>query len=185
MRTVPDVPCTGTLVVSILAVTSMTSQPTHQPDLPELQARLPELFVQLLAEMSFADAWALGSPEEIQIALGASTVACCVPFTGDLAGVVALAADPATLTDLAAGFHSLPDEMVDDGTRLEFLAEAGALLVRELALDSGKGLHLVPGAPRLPTVGEIALSWRRDGVLKAGFGCNGDGWMIALVRFDA
>lgn len=162
----------------------MTSQPTYRPDLPELQARLPELFVQLLAEMAFADAWVLRTPEELQAALGAATVACCVPFAGDFKGVVAVAADPTTLTDLAAGFHSLPDEMVDDGTRLEFLAEAGALLVRELAMAPGREIHLAPGAPRLPTVGEIGLAWKAEGVVRAGFGCNGDGWMVVLVRFD-
>lgn len=163
----------------------MTSQLPIRPDLPELQQRLPELFVQLLAEMAFADAWSLGSPEENSVALGAASVACCVPFSGASSGVAFVAADPTTLTDLAAGFHSLPDEMVDDGTRLEFLAEAGALLVRELGAVPGAEFHLVPGAPRLPGPSELAKLWSDPACLKAGFGCNGGGWMVVVVRFDA
>lgn len=146
---------------------------------------LPDLFVQLLAEMAFADAWILGSPEEADVALGAASVVCCVPFSGGAAGLVLVAADPVCLTDLAAGYHSLPDEMVDDGTRLEFLAEVGALLVREMGTSAGGDIRLAPGAPRIPQAGEMARLWAGPATLKAGFGCNGDGWMAVAVRFDA
>jgi len=178
------VPCTGTFVVSTVAVTSMTLQQPKHSDFAELPQQLPTLFVQLLAEMAFADAWVLGSPEEVGVARGAATVCCCVPFHGLRSGVVLVAADPALLTDLAAGYHSLPDEMVDDGTRLEFLAEAGALLVREISGLCSIPSQLVPGAPRLPLVGEIPSLWSDHHCLKAGFGCNGDGWMVVAVRFD-
>lgn len=149
-----------------------------------LRRQLPEAFVQLLAEMAFADAWPLGSPEESAVALGASTVSCCVPFTGTEKGVVLIGADSVTLTDMAAGYHSLPDEMVDDGTRLEFLAEAGATLVREMGLFPDVSAHFVPGPPRLPTLGEIQSMWRDRQSFTGGFGCNGDGWMILAVRVD-
>ncbi len=160
--------------------------PVSQPaDRLEQFRHLPEAFVQLLAEMAFADAWILGSPEEADVALGAASVACCVPFSGGASGLVLVAADPTCLTDLAAGYHSLPDEMVDDGTRLEFLAEVGALLVREMGATPGGDLRLAPGAPRIPQLGEMDRVWVDSATLKAGFGCNGDGWMALAVRFDA
>lgn len=149
-----------------------------------LRKHLPEAFVQLLAEMAFADTWHLGSPEEAAVALAASSVACSIPFSGTEKGVVLIGADLATLTDIAAGYHSLPDEMVDDGTRLEFLAEAGAMLIREMGLLPDVSGHFIPGAPRLPAIGEIGTMWRDPGAFTGGFGCNGDGWMILSVRLD-
>ncbi|MCB9496458.1 MAG: hypothetical protein H6686_06180 [Fibrobacteria bacterium] len=153
-------------------------------DLEELRQRLPILFVRTLAEMAFADAWKLHSHEELMVAKAQAQVACLVPLTGDLRGSLAIAADPVTLTDLAAGYHSLPDEMVDDGTRLEFLAELGALLVRQIADPANSEIHVAPGPPRIPAPGEID-SFCSDGrCLHEGFGCNGNGWMLLLARFD-
>lgn len=149
-----------------------------------IRKHLPEAFVRLLAEMAFADTWHLGSPEEAAVALAASTTTCCIPFSGTEKGVVLMGADPATLTDIAAGYHSLPDDMVDDGTRLEFLAEAGAMLIREMGLLPEVSGYFVPGAPRLPVIGEIGSMWRDAGAFSGGFGCNGDGWMILSVRLD-
>lgn len=149
-----------------------------------LRRQLPETFVQLLAEMAFADTWPLGSPEESTVARGASSVCCCVPFSGTERGVVLMGADSVTLTDMAAGYHSLPDEMVDDGTRLEFLAEAAATLVREMGALPDVAAHFVPGPPRLPMTGEIESLWTARDTFACGFGCNGDGWMILAVRLD-
>lgn len=149
-----------------------------------LRRHLPEAFVQLLAEMAFADTWPLGSPEESAVALGACAVACCVPFSGTARGVLLIGADSVTLTDMAAGYHSLPDEMVDDGTRLEFLAEAGAMLVREMGPLPDVEARFVPGAPRLPVVGEADSIWNDPRSCTGGYGCNGDGWMILAVRLD-
>jgi len=162
----------------------MTLPVSQHPDRLGQFRQLPDLFIQLLAEMAFADAWILGSPEESDVARGAASVACCVPFSGGASGMVVVAADPVCLTDLAAGYHSLPDEMVDDGTRLEFLAEVGALLVREMGASAGSDTRLAPGAPRLSAPGEMDRLWADPSTLKSGFGCNGDGWMAVVVRFD-
>lgn len=167
----------------MLAVT-MTSIPSISSKREALCRQLPEAFVQMLAEMAFADAWALGSPEENAVALGASSVVCCVPFSGSERGLAFVGADFATLTDLAAGYHSLPDEMVDDGTRLEFLAEIGTLLIREMGAFPDVSAHYVPGAPRMPMPGELESLWADPTSFTVGFGCNGDGWMIFAVRLD-
>lgn len=157
------------------------SQPVQRSDLPnvpaEMVAVLGSTFQRLLAEATFADAWI---PAALPVREGDASQALHVELAvlDPWRGRLFLSGDLETVLDLAAGFHSLPDGMVDRGIALDFLAEIGALLLRDLFCASDAPLKL--GDPREIDSAEAAAIWSSASA-KVELGCN-QGRLRAALR---
>lgn len=161
------------------------SQASHDAELRQaLTAILGPALAHLLAEMAFADAWSLDS-----VRLGGAPSRCdrwcLLPVRGDWTGSLLLGCDAREAARLAAGYYSLPDHLVDEGTSLEFLAELGGALVRELGRRVGVGFDVRLQEPRLPQPDEIEGLLHSPSAGRAALGCNEDGVFVGAVSVDA
>lgn len=154
-----------------------TAQPLPLP--PEIPAVLESTFQRLLAESTFADAWPmpeLASDDEAPLRCPLQVI---LPLSSPWKGRILIAGDRETVFDLAAGFHSLPDEMVDEGIALDFLAEIGGLLARDLFC--GVDLPVTLMEPSAPDLAIGRAFWQEEQTGRAALGCNG-GRMITALR---
>lgn len=141
------------------------------PTVPsEVAAVLGSTLQRILAEVTFADAWIRPEVSSDPSAVVPSDLHVLLPQTSPWVGRLLLSGDLATVQDLAAGFHSIPDQMVDRTIALDFLAELGSLLLRDLfcasdlAVTLGDPLELSPSA--------ADLFWKDAGTARAALGCN-------------
>jgi len=145
----------------------------------EILAVLESTFQRLLTECTFSDAWSMPQLAADEDAPSRCPLQVVLPMSSPWQGRILIAGDRETVFDLAAGFHSLPDQMVDEGIALDFLAEIGGLLVRDLfcAVE-------LPVALLEPTALDPAIAralWQEESTGRAALGCNG-GRMIAALR---
>lgn len=144
----------------------------------EATAIIETTFQRILAEATFADAWPLtGAPAED--ALSQTELKIVLPLHSPWKGTILVGASEATAKDLAAGFHSLPDTMVDRSLASEFLAELAEMLARDIFCASD--IAVEAGAPSEPSLELAADYWARSVGSRTVQGCNGAGRMIAAL----
>jgi hypothetical protein len=143
----------------------------------EVAAVLGSTLQRLLAEVTFADAWILpdaDSPDR----LPADDLLVELPVTAPWNGRLLLTGDLATVQDLAAGFHSIPDEMADRSISLDFLAELGSILLRDLFCASDVAVSLRD--PRELSAADAAGFWSAASASRVALGCNQGRIHVAL-----
>jgi len=144
----------------------------------EAAAILETTFQRILAEATFADAWPLSGVSEDD-ALSLTELKVLLPLTSPWKGCILVGASEATAKDLAAGFHSLPDAMVDRSLASEFLAEIAEMLARDIFCASD--LPVATGAPSEPSPETAKEYWSKSVGTRTVQGCNGTGRMIAAL----
>lgn len=158
----------------------MSPQPSQPQALPpEILAVLESTFQRLLAESTFSDAWPMPELAADQEATLRCPLQVVLPMASPWKGRILVAGDRETVFDLAAGFHSLPDEMVDEGIALDFLAEIGGLLARDLFCAVDLPITLLE--PSSPDLAIARAFWQEEPTGRTALGCNG-GRMIAALR---
>lgn len=145
---------------------------------PEIPAVLESTFQRLLAESTFADAWPLPELAADEEAPQSCPLRVILPLSSPWKGRILIAGDRDTVFDLAAGFHSLPDEMVDEGIALDFLAEIGGLLARDLFCAVDLPVTLLE--PTAPDLAIFRAFWQEEPTGRAALGCNGGRMLVAL-----
>jgi len=145
----------------------------------EVASILESTFQRLLAESTFADAWP--RPELVSRPETVSEVGFHVllPVRSPWIGRLLLAGDADTVRDLAAGFHSVPDSMVDKAIALDFLAEIATLLVRDLFCVSDSPVQALEPLELSPT--EAVGIWERAASARTVLGCNQGRILAALL----
>jgi len=150
------------------------------PTVPvEVASILESTFQRLLAEATFADAWPrpeLSTRSETISEVGFHVM---LPVLSPWKGRVLLAGDEETVRDLAAGFHSIPDAMVDKAISLDFLAELATLLVRDLFCVSDDPVDVGEPAELEPSVARIL--WEEAAQARTVLGCNQGRILAALL----
>lgn len=144
----------------------------------EAAAILESTFQRILAEATFADAWPLTGINDAEI-LSQTDLKIVLPLHTPWNGFVLVGATEATAKDLAAGFHSLPDKMVDRSLASEFLAEMAEMLARDIFCASD--VPVEAGSPTEPDPDVAAAFWSRSAGSRTVQGCNGAGRMIAAL----
>lgn len=145
----------------------------------EAAAILEPTFQRILAEAMFADAWSLPA-SATNDAMDSVELRLLVPLVAPWKGSVMVGATESTAIDLAAGFHSLPDAMVDRALALEFLAELAEMLARDLFCASDIPVEVgMPSELRQETATDL---WSSATGSRCVLGCNGSGRMaVALL----
>lgn len=153
---------------------------THLPVVPlEVVSVLESTLQRLLTESTFADAWPIPDATSRPDAIAQAGFHVLLPILSPWKGRILLAGDEETVRDLAAGFHSIPDAMVDKAIALDFLAELATLLVRDLfcvsadPVEAGEPIELDPSQAR--TFWEAAIDSR------TALGCNQGRILAALL----
>lgn len=144
----------------------------------EAAAILETTFQRILAEATFADAWPISGVTEAD-AMSQTDLKIVLPLHAPWKGSVLVGATEATAKDLAAGFHSLPDTMVDRSLASEFLAEIAEMLARDIFCAAD--LPVEAGAPSVPSAETAAEYWSKSVGSRTVQGCNGSGRMIAAL----
>jgi hypothetical protein len=145
---------------------------------PEAVAILESTFQRILAESTFADVWTLPNLSDAD-ALESTDLKILMPLNAPWRGSILIGATEATAKDLAAGFHSLPDAMVDRGIALDFLAELAEMLARDIFCASDIGVET--REPTEPSAETAASMWSTAASSRTVQGCNGAGRMIAAL----
>lgn len=140
---------------------------------------LESTFQRLLSESAFADAWPMPDVTSEPGATLRCPLQVLLPMSSPWKGRILIAGDRETVFDLAAGFHSLPDEMVDEGIALDFLAEIGGLLARDLFCAVDLPITLLE--PVAPEAAAASAFWQQASTGRTALGCNG-GRMLAAIR---
>jgi len=149
----------------------------------EAAAILESTFQRILAESTFADVWTLPTLSDPEV-LESTELKIVMPLSAPWRGSILIGATEATAKDLAAGFHSLPDSMVDRGIALDFLAELAEMLARDIFCASD--IAVQTREPTEPTFEHATSMWSTAAGSRTAQGCNGTGRMIAaLVPFSA
>lgn len=156
---------------------NLPSRPTSTVP-QEAAAILETTFQRILAESTFADVWTLSGLSDGEV-LDSTELKILMPLRAPWRGSILIGATEATAKDLAAGFHSLPDTMVDHGIALDFLAELGEMLARDIFCASD--LPVQTGEPTEPSAGVAATMWAASAGSRTAQGCNGAGRMIAAL----
>lgn len=150
------------------------------PGVPkEASAILETTFQRILAEATFADAWSLPSGPSATESLAAADLKLVVPLAGPWNGSILIGSSEETARDLAAGFHSLPDAMVDRALALEFLAELAEMLAKDLFCASDIPVEL--RRPFEPRPESVASMWAQAIGSRTFLGCNGTGRILAAL----
>lgn len=144
----------------------------------EASAILESTFQRILAEATFADAWPL-TGEAAEDGYSQIELKILLPLHSPWKGTVLVGASEATARDLAAGFHSLPDTMVDRSLASEFLAEIAEMLARDIFCAAD--LPVEAGAPSEPSAEIAAEYWAKSVKSRTVQGCNGTGRMVAAL----
>jgi hypothetical protein len=144
----------------------------------EAAAILESTFQRILAEATFADAWPLADVPEDE-AMSSTELKIQLPLHSPWKGTVLVGATEATAKDLAAGFHSLPDTMVDRALASEFLAEIAEMLARDIFCASD--VSVVAGTPSVPSPERAGELWKLSNGSRTVQGCNGTGRVIAAL----
>lgn len=144
----------------------------------EAAAILESTFQRILAESTFADAWTLPPISDAEV-LESVDLKILIPLTAPWRGSVLIGATEATAKDLAAGFHSLPDAMVDRAMAVDFLAELAEMLARDIFCASDVPVLVLP--PIEPSPELAASAWASASKSRTIQGCNGTGRMIAAL----
>jgi len=137
---------------------------------PEVTAVLGSTLQRILAEVTFADAWIRTELSSDPRAIVPTDLHVLLPQTAPWVGRLLLSGDLPTVQDLAAGFHSIPDEMVDRTIALDFLAELGSLLLRDLFCASDVAVEMTDPLELSPPAADIF--WKEAGSARAALGCN-------------
>ena len=137
---------------------------------PEVTAVLGSTLQRILAEVTFADAWFRPEVSSDPSAIVPSDLHVLLPQTAPWPGRLLLSGDLPTVQDLAAGFHSIPDAMVDRTIALDFLAELGTLLLRDLFCASDVAVQLTD--PLELSAAAADIFWKDAGTARAALGCN-------------
>lgn len=145
----------------------------------EIGAVLESTFLRLLAESAFADAWQCPDLAQDDLTIGKCPLQVVLPIRSPWRGTLLVAGDRETVSDLAAGFHSIPDAMVDEGIALEFLAELGGLLLRDLFCAVDDPVELAE--PSTPDPEKSARLWSASLVGRSAVGCN-EGLLLVALR---
>ncbi len=103
------------------------------PPLPSLlDLGIDRLFPALLDELAFADSWPVGEVGDSPVFI------CAADFEAPWEWSLVLEGEKKCVYDLAAGFHSLPDDQMDDLFAEEFMLEClGRLVTCVRALTAG------------------------------------------------
>lgn len=144
-----------------------------------MAAILESTFQRLLAEAAFADAWPrpeLASRSETISEVGFHVL---LPVRSPWSGRLLLAGDVETVRDLAAGFHSVPDAMVDKAIALDFLAELATFLVRDLFCVSDTPVDALEPVELSPS--EARAIWEQATTTRTVLGCNQGRILAALL----
>lgn len=150
------------------------------PGVPkEAAAILETTFQRILAEATFADAWVLPSGSSDADSLAVADLKLVVPLDTPWKGSILIGASEETARDLAAGFHSLPDAMVDRALALEFLAELAEMLARDLFCASD--IPVETRQPFEPRQESASTMWAQAGESRTFLGCNGTGRILAAM----
>jgi hypothetical protein len=144
----------------------------------EAAAILESTFQRILAESTFADVWTLPNLSDSD-ALDSTELKIILPLNAPWRGAILIGATESTAKDLAAGFHSLPDSMVDRGIALDFLAELAEMLARDLFCASD--IPVQTKEPAEPTLDQATAMWSIAVGSRSAQGCNGAGRMIAAL----
>jgi hypothetical protein len=144
----------------------------------EAAAILESTFQRILAESTFADVWTLPTLSDSE-ALDSTELKILMPLTAPWRGTILIGATEATAKDLAAGFHSLPDTMVDRGIALDFLAELAEMLARDIFCASE--ISVQTQEPTEPSLEQATSMWSTAAGSRTAQGCNGAGRMIAAL----
>lgn len=139
---------------------------------------LESTFQRLLSESAFADAWPMPELTGEAGATQQCPMQVVLPMSSPWKGRFLIAGDRETVFDLAAGFHSLPDEMVDEGIALDFLAEVGGLLARDLFCAVDLPVTLLE--PVAPDAAFASAFWQQANTGRAALGCNGGRMLVAI-----
>jgi hypothetical protein len=145
----------------------------------EVASVLESTFQRLLAEATFADAWPrpeLSARSETISEVGFHVL---LPIRSPWNGRVLLAGDEETVRDLAAGFHSIPDAMVDKTISLDFLAELATLLVRDLFCVSLDPVDVQEPEELEPA--QARILWEQAAASRTALGCNQGRILAALL----
>jgi hypothetical protein len=145
----------------------------------EVASVLESTFQRLLAESTFADAWALPTPTSSSHTIPEMGFHVVLPIVSPWKGRVLLAGDEETVRDLAAGFHSIPDGMVDKAIALDFLAELATLLVRDLFCVSDDPVEVEEPAELSPETARFF--WEEAATARTVLGCNQGRVLAALL----
>lgn len=144
----------------------------------EAAAILESTFQRILAEATFADTWPLSGVSDAD-AVESAELRLLLPMVAPWKGSILIGATEATAKDLAAGFHSLPDAMVDQTLATEFLAELAEMLARDLFCASE--IAVQTGAPSVLEKDSTSTLWSMASGSRTTLGCNGTGRMIAAL----
>ena len=145
----------------------------------EVASVLESTFQRLLAESTFADAWSLPEMTSRSQTISEMGFHVVLPIVSPWKGRVLLAGDEETVRDLAAGFHSIPDAMVDKAIALDFLAELATLLVRDLFCVSDDPVD-VEEPTELPPE-KARRFWEEAATARTVLGCNQGRVLAALL----
>jgi hypothetical protein len=160
----------------------VNDQPTPTPDAPtvpvEIASALGSTFQRLLAESAFADAWTKPELSTVPGILARSDLHVLVQVDRPWNGRILLSGDEATVRDLAAGFHSIPDAMVDRTIALEFLVELANRLLLDLFCATEEPVSAQE--PSEPTLEQASGLWERASSSRVVLGCN-DGLVLAAL----
>lgn len=136
-------------------------------------------FQRLLAEAAFADAWPLPDQSTRSEAVSTTGFHIVLPIRSPWKGRILLSSDEETVRDLAAGFHSIPDSMVDKTISLDFLAELATLLVRDLFCVSDDPVDMQE--PLEPDPAQAQALWEEAVASRTVLGCNQGRILAALL----
>lgn len=145
----------------------------------EILTVLESTFQRQLAESAFADAWPIPELALDVEAPALTDLAVLLPVTAPWKGRMILFGQEDIVRDLAAGFHSLPDEMVDRGISLDFLAELSSLVCRDLFCASEAPVEL--GEPHELDRAEASILWNSAGRGRVALGCNQGRMLLAIL----
>ena len=136
----------------------------------EVAVVLGSTLQRILAEAAFADAWPRPELSADPDAIASCDLGMLLPVDAPWKGRLLLCGDLETVRDLAAGFHSIPDELADRSIAADFLAELGRIVTRDLFCASDLDLRL--GAPEEVEPDRMRALWASAAASRAGLGCN-------------
>ncbi|MEN9353761.1 MAG: hypothetical protein RL318_1086 [Fibrobacterota bacterium] len=110
------------------------------PTVPTLEAVLDRtcerIFPQLLEELAFADAWSVA-----ELDMGGKIFSSACDFDAPWEWTLVVEGSHKCMLDIAAGYHSLPEEHMDDQFAAEFLLEICFRFAQRVSTT-------IPGAPQ-------------------------------------
>jgi len=156
-----------------------SSVPTEWTVPPEVASILESTFQRILAESTFADAWPRPELASRSETISEVDLHVLLPVRSPWTGRLLLAGDVETVRDLAAGFHSVPDAMVDKPIALDFLAEIATFLVRDLFCVSDAPVDAMEPVELSPS--EAMAIWEQATAARTVLGCNQGRILAALL----